>query len=380
MRIATHKDLINAVTQAVLCATGKEMNAFARGLCFGYAATFVEALHAGNLSEFDARMRAQLNESAQARQQFFYGMAIHQFPFLFPDEFPQDKNLYFQNMCLTSRLTVGGGLRSLFHHAGCYDEQGFTKTLTVLHEITHLYQCRLSLILDAGKHAVAMYVSPVYVRVASASNPSEMIIFPFKTVDELAVLSAKIQSLLTVIPNVESNEKMIDRLVIRWQWICSRDDYLNLIPARNILRKHFYESQVPTPDLLSLPDKKNQTWIIAAIKAQDVSLIRQMIGVFPQLKNMHHDHMTLLTYAVFYGLLESMRALLQADCDPNAVDEYGYQPLYYAVNYHGTMEYVKPLLLFGADARRVTHKEKKPSLWGRVTELQSSTKRSLMQP
>jgi hypothetical protein len=379
MRIATHQNLINAVTQAVISVCGKKMDAFARGLCFGYAAAFIEAIHEGNLSRFDARMRGEFNEPTQARQQFFFGMAVHQSPFLFPDKLPANKNLYSQNVCLTSQLKMDGGLRSLFHHAGCYDEPGFTQALSVLQEIVFLYQCQISFILDAGKHAMVMVLNPACVRLATASKPSEVMIYPFKTRDDIARLSMKIHALLTVSASLDSGPKMTDRLVIRWQGICTRDDYLDLIPARNILRKFFYETQVPTPALLSLPDKKNQTWIIAAIKTQDVSLIRQMIEVFAHLKNMHHDHMTLLTFAVFYGLLESMRALLQADCDPNTVDEYGYQPLYYAVTY-GTMEYVKPLLLFGADAETVLHKEDKPSLWSKVTELQSSTKRSLMRP
>lgn len=354
MKISSHLLLIQAVTESVFAVCAKSPTAFSLGVCFGYASAFVEAIQANMIERFYARMRGELDETAAARHQFFFGIAVHQNPELFPEKFPPKTNLVLQNITTSSAVTAPaniqqrGGLGFLMKHAGCYDLSGLKDSLSVVHQmfVNHLEEGTFLLI--GGGHVIGLHMQQSRACVGGTMNPVKPQEFEIKNDDDLLALSKEIMMQLSSASSLPASQKHQNHLVITWHWVCCRDDLFDKTPVRNAIRNNHLFSQEKSIPLANIPDKKGRSWILAALKTQELSRIKQMLTLYPSLKKEKEINLGLVSLAAYYHLPEALSLLLKEGEDANVLEETGYRPLHYAI-FNCDIQIFKLLLELGAD-------------------------------
>lgn len=354
MVLTSHKDVIEQVRLAVLSVFRVDTNGFQKGVCYGYASMFIEAVHAGEVDAFYARFNGTLPESPSVRNQFFARLGFHQAPYLISDQVPVGRNFHHQNLVQTSRMKTKGGLAVPWTHSGFYDLSGMSLVLEVFRGMVNRYGCRFAFLLDGGKHTIALTIQKNSALIATVSRPSEKLQYPFKTEDDIRLLAAHLMEYIA-----KEKIKEEHQLIINWSCVSCKQDLSAMKEIVHELKGHPSFNYTPSKDLLSIADMKNRRWIIGAIRAQDGQMIKGMIQEHPPLKGMVELGKSLLTYCAFFGLLAAAKALLEVGLDPNESDPEGNLALHWVVaNAH--IQFAALLLGYQADIHKKNRKGLSP--------------------
>lgn len=347
--ITTHRDLINAVTQIVTEVCAKKGDAFSRGVCFGYVSCWLEAFLSQKTGQFYEALQLSSELNPEARQRFFYGMALHQSP----ETFLEDQNHYHQDYYKTLPLVMGqalkdkGGPVQVLSLTGFYNAVELSGILKAILRVTQRLGLPTAWTFSGGKHSCALSFHPDKIQLVDANHPAAPLVFNCEVQQQCENLARILVNLFTLENTIETAMK--NHRIITFEWVCAKQDSALFQSHCQAITQDplVLEANTITLTKIMHPDPNNHWWLDKAVYANDLPLVKALLD------NHCSCNRLILHDAILYGYVEMSKYLMQRGWDLNKQDAWGKTPLHHAILF-GQVEICKSLLESGANTQLET--------------------------